>query len=255
MNIALRHLLPLLTISLNEGGTEGGGGGGGGEGEGGGEGAAGEGSSGDGKGAGSNAPPPPTDDDKAFTTKLEAKLKGERETNAKAFEAWKPKLPENMPFDEKGFGDYRKLFIEAGLKPEQAQKFVDAFAGAELGRLKTVAEGLKAEEATWSKTLLSDKELAGEGSDAERKAHLEGKTMPAAARAMNKLATKEFREVLRKSGLERHPEMIRLMARAGAGITEDTTSGSRSSGKGPEPTAKQKLQARYPNSKEMFKDS
>lgn len=257
----LAALSSLLSINLNEGDGGGSGGGEGGADEGG--------SSGDGKGAGSSGaegdkkapPPPPADDaaakaaaaeaDKAFNTKLEARVKSEREALPKAYESWKPKLPDGMPFDEKGFGDFRKEFIEAGLKPEQAQKFIDVFANAELGRLKQIAERLKAETAAWDKTVRADKELAGE----------DGKQLDATAalarKAMGKFATPAFRELLKSSRLETHPEMLRVMARAGRLLAEDKTDGVREGGGKKELTPKQKLAARYdhPTSKELFTGS
>lgn len=261
MNFATRALLPLLSINLNEGADESGSGGG----EGGG---ADGGSSGDGKGADSSKAdegekkPPPADDpaakaaaaeaDKAFNTKLEAKLKTERESNAKAYESWKPTLPKDMPFDEKGFGDFRKAFIEAGIKPESAQKLVDAFAGAELGRLKQIAEGLKAERVEWDKTVRADKELAGEGTQAERDKALEA-TAAAGRKAMLKHATPGFRKLLKDTGLESHPEMLRFAARVGKGLAEDKTDGAREGGGKRDASPKERLKARYdhPTSKEL----
>lgn len=167
----------------------------------------------------------------------------------KSYEKWDPKLPEGMPFDKARFGDYRKLFSENGIKPEVGQKLVDAFANGELGRLKQIAEGMSKERAGWQTSLKTDKELAGEdgkGLD---------KTMATARRAMQKFATPEFRKLLASSGLEGHPEMVRLLSRAGGLMKEDGTAGeTRSSGKGPEKTTEQKMKARYnnPTSQEMF---
>jgi hypothetical protein len=247
---ALRALLPLLSISLNEdaGGAPPPAGGGG-------EVPDGDGSSGEGSGANSSGQPDKDAAGAGGSGSDDAAKKAAADALAaltKSYDTWKPTLPKDMPFDEKGFGDFRKLFIEAGVKPEVAQKFVDAFAGAELGRLRQVAAGLKAEEAEWVKAIESDKELAGEGTPEQRRAFIEGTTMANAAKAMQKLATPGFRELLKKSRLERHPEMIRTMARIGAGMAEDTTAGSKTAGKGPDATPEQRLKSRYPNSKEMF---
>lgn len=249
MNFATRALLPLLTISLNEG--EGGGSGGG-------DGA--DGSSGDGKGADSNdgkagdgdaakaAAAKAGTDDAAKKTAADVAAKATAELS-KSYESWKPTLPKDMPFDEKGFGDFRKAFIEAGLKPEQAQKLVDTFAGAELGRLKQIAEGLKNDQLEQDKLVRADKELAGE------KGELLEQTAALGRKAMLKFATPGFRKLLNDSGLAAHPEMLRVMSRVGKTLGEDSTDGAREGGGKKELTAKQKLAARYPNSKEMFEQS
>jgi hypothetical protein len=256
MNFATRALLPLLSISLNDGETGGSGGGAG-------EGGAGDGgSSGDGKGAASNdaggkAEAEGADkagaagDDAAKKAASDAASKATAELS-KSYESWKPTLPKDMPFDEKGFGDFRKAFIEAGLKPEGAQKLVDAFATAELGRLKQVAEGLKAERTGWDTKVRGDKELAGEdGKQLEQ-------TAAAGRKAMQKFATPEFRKLLADTGLEAHPEMLRLMSRIGKGLAEDKTDTARSSGGGKkDPSPKDKLKARYdhPSSAELFNEN
>jgi hypothetical protein len=249
MNFATRALLPLLSISLNDEAAGSGGGG-----EGGAEGGGGaEGSGGDGKGAGSSGgegegekPPPPAGDDAAKKAQTEQAAKATAELT-KSYEAWKPTLPKELPFDEKGFGDFRKAFIELGLKPEQAQKLVDTFAGAELGRLKAVAKGLVDERTGWDKTVRADKELAGE------KGELLEQTAAAGRKAMQKFATPEFRKLLKSTGLEAHPEMLRFAARIGKGLAEDKTDGAREGGGKKDLTPKQKLAARYdhPTSKEL----
>lgn len=253
MNFAARHLLPLLTIDLTEGGEAGGSGGGdGGAGGAGGEGADGKAaSSGDGKGDSSSG-------DAAAAAAAAAKggaagddakaaeaAKAATAELTKSYEKWEPKLPKGIPFDAKGFGDFRQAFIEAGLKPEQSQKLVDVFAKAELGRLQKVAAELQKESAGWADSLKSDMELAGKNGE-----KLDA-TTKAATRAMQKLATPAFRALLKSSGLQSHPEMIRIMARAGAGMAEDSTGSSKAAGKGAEKSPAEKAKSRWPNSPEL----
>lgn len=256
-NSFLRALVPLLSIGLNDdppaesGGSEGAPGDAGAEG----------GSQGGDQPKAEPEKPPeggdkkpaegdkkPADDAAAKKTATDAATKASAEL-AKSYEGWKPKLPEGMPFDEKGFAQYSKTFAELGLKPEQSQKLVDLFAGAEMGRIKSVAEGLQKEVAGYEKALKSDPELAGkDGKQLEQ-------TMRDGKRAMMKFASPKLREVLANSGLDKHPEMIRAFARAGKGIAEDNTKDSRAGGKGPELTKAQKLAARYPNSPELHNSS
>lgn len=257
MNFAARHLLPLLSIDLNDAGEGGGSGGGGGEAGGdGGEGGAAKGAPGDGK-AGQGGEGAGTADDKqakgkepgADTAAAEKAAKEARATLGKSYEKWEPKLPKGMPFDAQAFGDFREAFVEAGLKPEQAQKLVDVFAKGELGRMQAVAAELKREEEGWSTALKNDKELAGENGD-----KLEA-SKAAATRAMNKLATPAFRKLLEQSRLARHPEMIRIMARAGAGMAEDSTSSSKGGSKSADKSPAQKAKSRWPNSPELHNPS
>lgn len=257
MNFATRALLPLLSISVNDADpADGSGGGDGGtadDGKGGADGGeqadgkkAADASAGDGKGADAEAAKKAAADTAAkdAATKATAEL-------TKSYESWKPTLPKDMPFDEKGFGDFRKTFIGLGLKPEQSQKLVDAFANAELGRLKAVAEGLQAEQVKLDKAVRADKELAGEDGK------LLEQTAALARKAMNKFATPELRALLNDSRLATHPEMLRLMSRVGKGLAEDKTDGAREGGGKREPTAKDRNRARYdhPTSAELHTSS
>lgn len=256
MTNALKHLAHLLTISLTDGDGAGGGESGGGSGEPAVEPAATETPAVEGE---KPADKPVVEDPvgvpkakpaaevKPDAKATEAAAKASAEL-AKTYETWKPTLPKDMPFDEKGFGDYRKLFAESGLKPEQAQKFVDAFANAELGRLKEVAAGIQKEHAQWQTTLKADKELAGaDGKQLDA-------TMRTARTAMQKWATPEFRKLLDDSKLSRHPEMIRLLARAGKGLAEDSTKDTKPQTVGKALTGKAANKVRYPNSPELHQD-
>lgn len=255
MNFAARLLLPLLTINLNEGGEAPAGGGGGGGGGGAGEGD----SSADGKGGTSSEGEGEGEADAAAAGKggkggedkdaaKQAAAK-QLEELTKSYKDFKLKLPEQLKLADADHGNFVKAALEAGVKPDQLQKLADVFAGAEMGRLKAVAAELKREEEGWSTALKSDKELAGENGE-----KLEA-TKAAATRAMNKLATPKFRQLLEQSRLAKHPEMIRIMARAGAGMAEDSTSSSKAGNKGAEKTPAQKAKSRWPNSPELHNPS
>jgi hypothetical protein len=251
MNFATRALLPLLSISLNDEGGDGGSGGGA-DGAG-----AGESSSGDGKGSGSSGgegdaqaegEKKPDADAKGGAGDDAAKKAAAEQLGAltKSYEGFKLKMPEPLKLDEATASSFTKAAIEAGVKPEQFQKLADVFAGSELGRLKTIAEGLKKEIAEQDRLVRADKELAGEdGKQLDATAALARKTM-------QKFATPKLRELLRTTRLETHPEMLRLMARVGRGLAEDKTDDVRESGGKKELSAKEKLKARYSNSPELF---
>lgn len=242
-NFALRKLLPLLSIGLNDTDVDTSASGGG-EGVDGGTDAADTGKQAEGKTAadGTDAKAP---DAKAKPPDAKADPAA---ALAKSYEGWQPKVPEGLPVDAKAFGEFQKLFIAEGIEPAKAQKLVDAFAKGELARMQEVASTIKAEQASWERAVRADKELAGEdGKQLEQ-------SLVAGRRAMQKWATPELRALLKSSGLEAHPEMIRLMARAGATLKEDSTATSTTAGAGSKSlTPQQKLKARYnhPSSAEL----
>lgn len=255
LNFALRKLFPLLSISLTDTDVDTtSSGGDGGTADTGTE--ADTGAQADGKAAADATDADAKAETKTDTKAPDTKAKPDPKVEAaaalsKSYEGWKPKLPEGLPFNEKEFGDFSKTFIEQGIKPEQAQVLVDTFAKAELARLHSVAESIKAEQKAWDLKVRNDKELAGE----------DGKGLDVTARAgraaMQKFATPELRSLLDSSGLSGHPEMLRLMSRVGKTLKEDSTATSTTAGSGKQLTERQKLAARYnhPSSKSLFDDA
>jgi hypothetical protein len=133
-----------------------------------------------------------------------------------AYEAFK--MPEGYALDEQLLGEFTPVLKELNLSQEAAQKVMD-FAPKLIE--KTVAEtqaavldqvGL-ADHATWAASAKADKEFGGEQFAAN---------LATAKKAIDAFGTPELRDVLRKTGLGNHPEVLRAFYRAGKAISEDS---------------------------------
>lgn len=144
----------------------------------------------------------------------EAKAAAEKAiADAKAPEKYEPfTLPEGVQRDPEATTKFETLAKELNLTQAQAQKLVDLNAEA----LKTVPEKLKAQHAErvakWGADAVADKEFGGEKL---------AENLAVAERALDTVATPEFKSFLKTSGLSHHPEMIRTMLRVAAVVGED----------------------------------
>jgi len=118
--------------------------------------------------------------------------------------------PEKTPVDPVVLERYAEVARELNLPQEQAQKVIDKIAPALAERQ---AEQIKAAQTSWLESTQSDKEIGG----AELQANV-----AIAQRALSQFGTPELKTLLDQSGLGNHPELIRLLVRAGKMISEDT---------------------------------
>ncbi|MFY9350528.1 MAG: hypothetical protein WBL20_16895 [Sphingobium sp.] len=133
-------------------------------------------------------------------------------------------LGEGVNLDQEAFDLVEPILREMDLSQDAASKIVGAYAGKVLPLLQQRAE----QQATaageelrsdWAKLTMSDKEVGGTKLE-------ESKAM--AARAMARLLPQgeegqRFRTFLNESGLGNHPEMMRLLSRAGRELGEAST--------------------------------
>lgn len=117
---------------------------------------------------------------------------------------------------------------------ESAQKILDKIAPALKAKQQ---EGLKAAVQGWTEASKSDKEFGGDNLSA---------SIASANKALNKFGTPELRELLNGSGLANHPEVLRMLTRAGKAISDDAVLTSGNSGSSSRPMSAADL---YPNSK------
>ncbi|CAB4199414.1 putative protease [uncultured Caudovirales phage] len=157
---------------------------------------------------------------KADATKVEAAITPEAKAaadkaiaDAKAPEKYEAfTLPEGVERNPEATAKFEAIAKELNLTQAQAQKLVDLNAEA----LKTVPEKLKAQHAErvakWGADAVADKEFGGEKL---------AENLARAERALDTVATPEFKAFLTTSGLSHHPEMIRTMLRVAAVVGED----------------------------------
>ena len=117
--------------------------------------------------------------------------------------------PEGSSVDPVVLQRYAEVARELNLPQDQAQKVIDKIAPALAERQ---AEQIQAAHTAWIESTHSDKEIGGQ----ELQANLS-----IAQKALTQFGSPELKTLLDQSGLGNHPEIIRLLVRAGKSISEE----------------------------------
>lgn len=112
-------------------------------------------------------------------------------------------------FDAKVIGEFSEVAKELNLPQDAAQKILDKVAPVIQARQ---AEAMEAARTEWVNTAKADKEFGGDKL---------AENLAVAKKALDQFGTPELRTLLNESGLGNHPEVIRMMFRAGKAISED----------------------------------
>ena len=140
-------------------------------------------------------------------------------------EKYEFKPVEGRELDSETMSTFAEVAKEAGLTQDAAQKILDHMAPQMAQRQQAQIEAIRSE---WVEASKTDSEFGGEKI---------AENLATAKKALDQFGTPELRALLNESGLGNHPEIIRLMYRAGKAISEDTYVG-RSSGPGGKPQPK-----------------
>lgn len=150
----------------------------------------------------------------------------------------KIKFPDGVVADEALLGKFVPLAKDLKLNSEGAQKLVDLFAEAQ-----KASETRHMEQITqWAEEAKTDKEIGGEAFDAN---------LAIAKKAMDRLATPGLREVLIKSGLGNHKDVIKVFMQVGKLISEDRLPGGGATQQAG-PTREDMIKEAFPASPQMF---
>lgn len=136
--------------------------------------------------------------------------KGEEAAKTGAPEAYEFKAAEGREFDTSVIERFSKVARELDLPQDAAQKILDEMAPALEARQ---VESLNQALAEWTDASKSDKEFGGQKLD---------ENLGVARKALDQFGSDGLRELLSKSGLGNHPEVIRFMYRAGKAISGDS---------------------------------
>lgn len=147
--------------------------------------------------------------DPAATAAADGATEGEKAQEAAAPEAYELKAPEGREFDEGVLGAFTDVARELNLSNEAAQKVLDKIAPA---LAEKVERGIAETRAQWAEQSRSDTEFGGKALE---------ENLGVARKALDSFGTPALRELLDSSGLGNHPEVIRLLVRAGRAISED----------------------------------
>lgn len=121
-------------------------------------------------------------------------------------------LPEGLEADKESLDAFKNAAKELKLTQEQAQKFVDMQTSLTQKAAKAQTEAWQNMRKEWADAAKGDKEVGGEAFKGN---------IAVAKRALDKYATKEFREAIEATGMGDHPELIRFLYRVGKTLKED----------------------------------
>jgi hypothetical protein len=160
-----------------------------------------------------------TEGDKSEGTKAE----GDKAAPTGAPEKYEFVPPEGKEFSPEVLAQFSEVAKELNMTQEAAQKVIDKIAPA---LAEKQSKALEAARTEWADTSKSDKEFGGDKLN---------ENMAIAKKALEQFGSPELRTLLNESGLGNHPELIRMMYRAGKAISEDNFV---QSGQGGKPIAK-----------------
>lgn len=145
-------------------------------------------------------------------------------------------LPEGMELDSTLLEQAIPVFKELGLSKESAQKLVDLRAKQIQDDIKSQAESFDQLKQDWQTAAKSDPEIGGDKYP---------ESVATARLALSKVGTPELTKLLDEFGMGNHPEMIRLLARVGKFVKEDSPGNN---GITPTQVKKDRTSILYPNS-------
>ena len=132
-------------------------------------------------------------------------------------------MPDGVELDAQLSEALGPEFKELGLTNAQAQKLVDKYIGIQQQRAQGQGEAFAKTVSGWADTAKKDADMGGDKWDG---------TVRDAQRAINRLGTPALKEYLNASGGGNHPELIRVLAKAGALISEDNPASGGAGGAG-----------------------
>lgn len=135
----------------------------------------------------------------------------------KGSEEIKIELPEGTNVSAELLEGFKAFAMEHKLGGELANKVAGWYAGEVAKMDAAMSEAIERQRTEWSKAVASDSELGGANTE---------QTKQNLAAFKQRYSTPEFREEVRRMGIDTHPEFIRVMARVGADLGEDRLSGA-----------------------------
>lgn len=149
---------------------------------------------------------------------------GEKPGEAKQGEEGKPdgdkkepieydlKAPEGMQLDAEALDEFKGIAKELGLENESAQKLTDLGTKLAAKWEAKQVEAIQAAQAEWAEQSKTDKRFGGDALQ---------ENLGIAKKALDTFATPELKQLLDKSGLGNHPEVINAFYNVGKAISED----------------------------------
>lgn len=125
------------------------------------------------------------------------------------------KIADGLSIDETALTEFKAFAKEMNWSQEQAQKIVDFQNKLELQRTEQGQKQWEAVVEAWRNAAKTDKEVGGPQFKEQ---------VALADKALQKYGTPELRQLFNDTYVGDHPEMIRVFARIGKAMSEDTIS-------------------------------
>lgn len=156
-------------------------------------------------------------------TKPDGEQGDKGEPTPKAPEAYDFKAPEGVEsLDAKLVETFTPLAKKLDLTNEQAQELVNLAPQIQQRMAEQQAEAWGKQLEAWVGEVKADKDIGGDNLPA---------TMAAAQKVMQQFGTPELKAALEQTGMGNHPELVRLFAKVGKAMGEDSfVAGGKSSG-------------------------
>jgi hypothetical protein len=128
-------------------------------------------------------------------------------------ETYEFKMPEGITLDDDVAGELSGIAKDAKLTQEQAQKIADLGAKMSQKWQSNQVQALAKLDQEWSASTIADPEIGGEKLEQSK---------ATARKALAELGTPALAELLEKSRLGNHPEVVRLLSKVGAMVSPDS---------------------------------
>lgn len=129
-------------------------------------------------------------------------------------ESYEFKAPDGVELNPALLGEFEGLARELNMPQDEAQAIVERMTPKIQARMQAQQIEIMAQaRADWLQQIEADAEIGGAAKQASQ---------ASAAKALHQFGTPELRALLKDSGLEAHPEVVRFFSRAGKAISEDS---------------------------------
>lgn len=120
--------------------------------------------------------------------------------------------PEGVELDSETLDQFKAIAKEDNLSQGAAQRYVDAAAQLMQNASNQLADSILETRQNWLDASKADKDFGGDKLDA---------SLATAKRSLETYGTPALKELLDTTGLGNHPEIVRLLVKTGATVTED----------------------------------
>lgn len=128
-------------------------------------------------------------------------------------EKYEIKLPEGSPLDQSAIDRISADAKAKGLSNDEAQSELNRESASAASYLSTLSQKSKEIQGQWVQTAQKDPEIGGANFQV---------SVEHAQRALNQYGSESLKQELNKTGFGNHPELIRVFARIGKAMADDT---------------------------------